>query len=239
MNDTYKEQINSLQKKLFDIENSNNAKIKNITINKECEFNYISNINITEIENKNNNLIQKKEISLNIISSDPLISRKRSKNISINNSLDEISNEEESEDFYDYENEANEDFIKKMKNLNKKNKADNEEMKSYRKENRKMLYKLEDTLDEVDELKEKMVKIEKVISEKQGQLYTSLKKYFSKILIDFGPGFNLNNDNSENFIYLMKLMQFSDEEIKSILSQITSTQNVNNTKKKIQFNIFK
>ena len=85
-----------------------------------------------------------------------------------------------------------------------------------------------------------MIKIEKVVSEKQGQLYNSLKKYFNRILTDFNYNFNLNNENSENFIYFMKLMQFSDEEIKNIISQITS-QNVNNNnlKKKIPFNIFK
>ena len=237
-NESYKEQINSLQKKLSEIENLNETKKNNIIIKKECELIFINNKN-KEILNPNLNLIEKTEITLNISSSyNSSASRKRSKNI--NNSIEEDSNEEESNDFYDYENEENDEFIQKMKKINKKNKSDNEEMKKYRKENRKMLSKLEDSLDEIDELKEKMIKIEKVVSEKQGQLYNSLKKYFNRILTDFNYNFNLNNENSENFIYFMKLMQFSDEEIKNIISQITS-QNVNNNnlKKKIPFNIFK
>ena len=242
INEVYKDQVNSLQKKFFEIENINNNKIKNISIKKEIELNYIF-INPKEEINPNKNFIEKTEISLNILSPiNPNFPRKKSKNISINNNSieDELNdNEEESDDFYDYENEENEEFIKKMKKINKKNKLDNEEMKKYRKENRKMLSKLEDTLDEVDELKEKMLKIEKIVSEKQGQLFNSLKKYFSRILTDFNFGFNMNNENSENFIYFMKLLQFSDEEIKNIISNINSQNANNNSKKKIQFNIFK
>ena len=243
INKTYKEQVNSLQKKLFDIEKISNDKINNISIEKESELTLVNKI-IKEKVDPNINLIQKTEISLNILSSlNSNFPRKRSKNISINNnnSIEDESNSEESEDFYDYENEENEEFIKRMKKINKKNKLDNVEMKKFRKENRKMIYKLEDTLDEVDELKEKMIKIEKIVSEKQEQLYNSLKKYFNKILTDVNYSLNLNNDNSENFIYFMKLMQFSDEEIKNIISLITSQNpnSNNNTKKKIQFNIFK
>ena len=112
-------------------------------------------------------------------------------------------------------------------------------MKLYRKENRKMLYKLEDTLDEVDELNQKMIKIEKLVNEKQEQLYNSLKKYFNRIIIDFGTNININNENKETFIYFMKLMQYTDEDIKTIITNITSQNKNNNTKRKIQFNIFK
>ena len=234
LNNNYKLQITQLQQKLSFIENSISLKAKNVSINKIFDFNFIQNNKITNI-----NIIEKKEISLTIIP--PVtISKKRSKNISNNNtdnSIEDSNDEEESEDFYDYENEANDEFIKKLKKMNKKNKSDSEEMKLYRKENRKMIYKLEDTLDEVDELKEKMVKIEKLVAEKQGQLYNSLKKYFGRILVDFN--INLNNDNRENFIYFMKLIQYSDEEIKNIISSITSQNANNNIKKKIQFNFFK
>ena len=234
LNNNYKLQITQLQQKLSFIENSISLRAKNISINKIFDFNFIPNNKITNI-----NLIEKKEISLTIIP--PVtMSKKRSKNISNNNtdnSIEDSNDEEESEDFYDYENEANDEFINKLKKMNKKNKSDSDEMKLYRKENRKMIYKLEDTLDEVDELKEKMVKIEKLVAEKQGQLYNSLKKYFGRILVDFN--INLNNDNRENFIYFMKLIQYSDEEIKNIISSITSQNANNNIKKKIQFNFFK
>ena len=222
INNNYKEQINIFQKKL--IENKNN-----ISITKTSDFYYL---------NKNSNLplkniyLPNREISLIIIPS-IILSKKKSKNF-INNDNTSIEDEEESDDFYDYENEENEEFIKKMKKINKKNKLDNEEMKRYRKENRKMISKLEDTFDEVEELKEKMNKIEKLVSEKQGQLYNNIKKYFSRILIDFN--FNLNNDNKDNFIYFMKLIQFSDDEIKNIINSLNTN---NNTKKKIQFNFFK
>ena len=235
INDSYKEQINNLQIRLSSLENSISLKQKNISINKISNFNFIPK----EKPLPNINLTEKNEISLTFIPS-IIIPKKKSKNISnINDniSIEESIEEEESEDFYDYENEDNSEFIKRLKKINKKNKSDNDEMKLFRKENRKLIYKLEDTLDEVDELKEKMDKIEKLVAEKQGQLYNSLKKYFSRILIDFN--ITLNNENKENFIYFMKLIQFSDEEIKNIISSISSQNSNNNTKKKIQFNIFK
>ena len=52
----------------------------------------------------------------------------------------------------------------------------------------------------VDELNQKMIKIEKLVNEKQEQLYNSLKKYFNRIIIDFGTNININNENKENFI---------------------------------------
>ena len=219
----YKEQINILHKKL-----SNEKIIKtsnNISIEKVCNF----ILNLCNNKKLYMNQIQKNEIILNIISNkkDINISRKKSK---ISNSMEE-SNEEESDDFYDYEEEDPDEFLKKMKKINKKFKLDNEELKSYKKENRKMISKFEDTLDEVDELKEKMISIEKLVSEKQELLYNSLKKYFNMILVDI----NLTKENRENIIYFMKLMQFSDNDIKIITSNIKQ----NDNKKKIQFNIFK
>ena len=53
INEAYKDQVNSLQKKFFEIENINNDKIKNISIKKEIELNYIF-INPKEEKNKNN-----------------------------------------------------------------------------------------------------------------------------------------------------------------------------------------
>ena len=236
LNNNYKSQITQLQQKISSIENTLLLKTQNISINKVYEFNLKSKNN----SRNKKDLIEIKEISLIFLPSIMVSKKKSNKNILNNNSMEESNEEEESEDFYEYENEPNDDFIKKLKKLNKKNKTDNEEMKLYRKENRKLIYKLEDTLDEVDELKEKMDKIEKLVAEKQGQLYNSLKKYFGRILVDFNLNLNLNNENSDNFIYFMKLIQFSDEEIKNIISSISS-QNANNTntKKKIQFNFFK
>ena len=87
-------------------------------------------------------------------------------------------------------------------------------MKLYRKENRKLIAKLEDALDEKDELNEKMKKIEELITNKQNELYNNLKKYFGKIISDI----HLTNNNKNNIIFLMKLMQYSDQEIKSAFS---------------------
>ena len=102
-----------------------------------------------------------------------------------------------------------------MKNLNKKNKNDTEEMKIYKKENRKILYRLEDTLDENNELKQKMIKIEEIVTKKQNELYTSLQNNFEKIIGDF----NLTNKNRDILNYFLKLMNFSDEKVNNLLSR--------------------
>ena len=72
-----------------------------------------------------------------------------------------------------------------------------------------------------------MQKIEELVINQQNELYSSLKKYFSRLLNDF----SISNKNEENIKKLMKLMQFSDDEINSIISS--------KSKKNLQFNIFK
>ena len=135
--------------------------------------------------------------------------------------------EEESEEDEEYDDNENEDeFLEKMKKLNKKRKDDNEEMKIYRKENRKMLIRLEDALDEIDELKQKIIKIEEVVTKKINDTYTSLKNYFNSIISDI----NISNNNKEKVISFMKFIQFSDDEINSIIFK---------SKKNLKFNIFK
>ena len=114
-----------------------------------------------------------------------------------------------------------------MKKLNKKRKDDNEEMKMYRKENRKMLNRLEKALDEIDEFEQKMINIEEGITKKINEIYISLKKYFNSIISDI----NISNNNKNKVIYFMKLIQFSDDEINSIISS--------KSKKNLKFNIFK
>ena len=206
MNDQFKEQITSLQKKIFELENEpkENDTKTNFDIN---ELKQISEITI---------FYEMKKTETNVM-------RKKSKN---ENKDDEEENEED-EDFYD-EDENIDEFIEKMKKLNHKKKDDNEEMNVYRKENRKMLARFEDALDENDELKDKMIKIEQLVTKKQNELFSSLKTYFKNMLSDF----NITNNNKEKIISFMKLIQFSDEEMNYIIS--------NNIKKNnLKFNIFK
>ena len=135
-----------------------------------------------------------------------------------NKTNDEIKSEddmeEEEEEISEDENNNIDEFLEKMKKLNHKRKHDNENMKAFRKENRKMINKFLDTLDENDELKEKMKKIEELMIKKDNELYFNLKKYFKSIL----PGFKITNNNKNSIISIMKLMQFSMDEINSFLS---------------------
>ena len=100
-----------------------------------------------------------------------------------------------------------------MKKLNQKNPNDSEEMKKYKKENRKMLYRLEEALDEIDELKQKMIKIEEIVTKKQNELFNALKTGFEAIIGDF----NLTNKNKDSLNYFLKLMNFSNDEINNLL----------------------
>ena len=100
-------------------------------------------------------------------------------------------------------------------------------MKIYRKENRKLIIRYEDALDKIEELKEKMVKIEEVVTKKDNELYSSLKKYFNIILSDF----NITNKNEKNIMCFMNLIQFFDDGIIFIISF--------KFKKNLQFNFFK
>ena len=138
------------------------------------------------------------------------MTKKISKKIS-----NEIKDEEEedSEDYYD--DETDEEFNEKMKKINQKNPNDNEEMKLYKKENRKMLYRLEDALDENDELKRKMIKIEEIVTKKQNELYNSLRTNFEALIGDF----NLTNKNRDSLGNFLKTMNYSQEEINSLLSR--------------------
>ena len=72
-----------------------------------------------------------------------------------------------------------------------------------------------------------MHKIEELIAKKENELYSSLKKNFTNIL----SFLNITNNNKDFVIYFMRLMQFSDEEINSLISI--------GTKKNLQFNFFK
>ena len=143
-----------------------------------------------------------------------------------NEKKDDEEENEEDEDFYE-DDENEEEFLEKMKNLNKKRKDDDSEMELYRKENRKMLARLEDALDDKDELTQKMKQIEELVAKQQNELYSSLKKYFSRILSDL----NISNKNEENIKKFMKVMLFSEEDINSVISS--------KPKKNFQFNTFK
>ena len=236
MNDEYKVQINELQRKLFQMENSdlnnddindnNNENNSNININKNntsFSINHSTNINIISSNNnqKFKNLFMKSTISLFFEQvykprSTPRSSRgtpmakKLIKKVSNEIKEDE---EEESEDYYD--DETDEEFNEKMKKLNKKNPKDSEEMKHYKKENRKMLYRLEDALDEIEELKQKMIKIEEIVTKKQNELYNSLKKNFENLIVDF----NLSNKNRDALCLFLKIMNYTEDEINNLLTR--------------------
>jgi hypothetical protein len=239
MNDKFKVQINELQKKLFEIENSdlnngeNNDIIGNINSNTNTNrntnrnnssfsINHSANINILSTKKVKNftNLIIKSSISLFFEQiyrpkSTPRSSRgtPMSKKIikKVSNEIKEAE-EEESEDYYD--DETDEEFNEKMKNINKKNPNDTEEMKLYKKENRKLLYRFEDALAEIEELKQKMIIIEEVVAKKQNELYNSLKNKFETLICDF----NLSNKNKDSLCSFLKLMSYSEDEINNLLS---------------------
>ena len=219
MNEQFKEEITSLHKKIFELENSN-KNYQNISINKNSEIALISNIT-HNFDMKKLRITPEIKVFYNEKKCDTNIMRKKSKNET------NKDDEEESEEDEEYDDNENEDeFLEKMKKLNKKRKDDNEEMKMYRKENRKMLIRLEKALDEIDEFEQKMINIEEGITKKINDTYTSLKKYFNSIISDI----NISNNNKEKLISFMKLIQFSDDEINSIIFK---------SKKNLKFNIFK
>ena len=240
MNDQFKVQINELQKKLFEMENSdlnngdNNDNIGNINSNTNTNrnthrnnssfsINHSTNLNILSAKKAKNftNLIIKSTISLFFEQiyrpkSTPRSSRgtPMSKKIikKVSNDIKEAE-EEESEDYYD--DETDDEFNEKMKNINKKNPNDTEEMKLYKKENRKLLYRFEDALAEIEELKQKMIIIEEVVAKKQNELYNSLKNKFETLICDF----NLSNKNKDSLYTFLKLMSYSEDEINNLLSR--------------------
>ena len=123
------------------------------------------------------------------------------------NGVDDYEDEEEEDE------ETDEEFIIKMKKINKLNPNDKYEMKIYKKENRRMLLRYEDALDENNELKKKMIKIEEIVINKQNELYNNLKKGF-KALLNF---LNINNKSKDKIIYFLNLIQFSQQEIKIMI----------------------
>ena len=123
------------------------------------------------------------------------------------NGVDDYEDEEEEDE------ETDEEFIIKMKKINKFNANDKYEMKIYKKENRRMLIRYEDALDENNELKKKMIKIEEIVINKQNELYNNLKKGF-KALLNF---LNINNKSKDKIIYFLNLIQFSQQEIKIMI----------------------
>ena len=188
MNDQYKEEMAILQKKIFELENTpneNDNKKTNFDIN---VLKKISEIQIFYEDKK---------------TAGPM--RKKSRN---ENKDDEEENEED-EDFND-DDENEEEFLEKIKKLNHKKKGDNKEMIAYRKENRKLLARYEYSLDEIDELKEKMKKIEELISQSQNNLKIQFQNILSFVTI--------SNKGKGNVIQFMKSMQFSDEEINYLIS---------------------
>jgi hypothetical protein len=232
MNEQFKGQITELQKKLFEMQNSDfvndNNDNNNESINSKSKdatsfkINHSIDINILANKNKKfNNLNIKSEIDLFLEQiyrprSTPRSSRgtpmtkKVTKKTSNEIKEDE---EEESEDYYD--DETDEEFNEKMEKLNQKNPNDSKEMKLYKKENRKMLYRLEDALSENQELKQKMIKIEEIVTKKQNELYNNLKTNFEILLGDF----NLTNKNRNTLNYFLKLINCSEDEISNLLSK--------------------
>ena len=232
MNDKFKSQITELQRKLFEMQNSEyndnneytnsdtNNKSKNVFSN--LSIGHSIDVKIISIKNKKFEILEKNSCENLFIEqiykpkSTPRSSRgtpmvkKISKKMS--NEI-KVEEEEDSEEYYD--DETDEEFNEKMKKINQKNPNDNEEMKLYKKENRKMLYRLEDALDENDELKRKMIKIEEIVTKKQNELYNSLRTNFEALIGDF----NLTNKNRDSLGNFLKTMNYSQEEINSLLSR--------------------
>ena len=231
MNEQFKGQITELQKKIFEIQNSdfdndnnntenvNNSKSKNnisFKINHSIDINILSNNNNKTFKNLN----IKAEINLFLEQiykpkSTPRSSRgtPMAKKICKKVSNEINDEEEESEDYYD--DETDEEFIEKMEKLNQKNPKESKEMKLYKKENRKMLYRLEDALTENQELKQKMITIEEIVTKKQNEYNESLKMSFEKLLGDF----NLTNKNKNALNSFLKLINCSEIEINNLLSK--------------------
>ena len=129
--------------------------------------------------------------------------------------IDEDGIEDEEEEGDDEEND--EDFLIKMKKINKYRINDNYEMKIYKKENKKLIRRYEDVLyvlDENDELKKKMITIEKIVINKQNELYNNLQKGFKSLL----SYLTINNKSKDKVILFLNLIQFSEQEIKIILN---------------------
>ena len=135
--------------------------------------------------------------------------------IKLFNDEDGVDNKDEEEDDDDEEND--EDFLLKIKKINKYRNNDSYEMKIYKKENKKLIRRYEDVLyalDENDELKKKMILIEKIVVNKQNELYYNLQRGF-KSLLSF---LTINNKSKDKVISFLSLIQFTEQEIKIIIN---------------------
>ena len=140
-----------------------------------------------------------KEIVLNIKSNISIINNKEEK---------DFSDEDDDED-------TDEEFIIKLKNINEYKINDSKEIKIYKKENKKLIHRYEDALDDNHELKKKMILIEEIVINKQNELYNNLKKGFKDLLIFL----TINNKSKGKILYFLNLIQFSEQEIKLILGK--------------------
>ena len=135
--------------------------------------------------------------------------------IKLFNDEEGVDNKDEEEDDDDEEND--EDFLLKIKKINKYRNNDSYEMKIYKKENKKLIRRYEDVLyalDENDELKKKMILIEKIVVNKQNELYYNLQRGF-KSLLSF---LTINNKSKDKVISFLSLIQFTEQEIKIIIN---------------------
>ena len=244
MNDNYKSQISELQRKIFEMQNSEENDINNESINKDIKdrnsvfsINHSTDLNIFSsrnlpvfLEKKFTNLVSKPTITLFIESkykprmtprSTPRGTPRSNRGTpSLAKKTEkkisgEIKDVEEDDSEEYYDDETDEEFNEKMKKLNEKNTNDSEQMKLYKKENRKMLYRLEDALAENEELQKKLIKIEEIVVKKQNELYSQLKKGFEILINDF----NFTNKNRDILNSFLKLMNFSDEEINNLIAK--------------------
>ena len=202
-NEEFRNEIVNLQKKLIQTEKScaNGGEVP-VSNKNQINYNSTKEEKRNDLKNKFVNLEKKLNIILFIEG-----------NMKWFYNEDEEGIEDEDEEEEDYE--ADEEFITKIKKINKYRANDNYEMKIYKRENKKMIHRYEFTLDENNELKKKMIKIEEIVINKQNELYNNLKKGFTALL----NYLVINNKSKDKVIYFLNLIQFSEQEIKIIISK--------------------
>ena len=170
--------------------------------------------NRDKYENGGEKLIKNNEKEAKIFLKNIQIIKEIDLNIKTNFS---IINDKEEKDFSDEDDDedTDEEFIIKLKNINEYKINDCKEIKLYKKENKKLIHGYEDALDENHELKKKMILIEEIVINKQNELYNNLKKGFKDLMIFL----NINNKSKGKIIYFLNLIQFSEQEIKLILGK--------------------
>ena len=197
INEQFRNEINILQKKLSQMES---------TYANGGEISYKKEKNNSEmIEKKSEIKFKNLEKKLNII----LFIEPNRKWLYDEDGVEDYEDEEEEED-----EETDEEFILKMKKINRYRINDNYEIKVYKKENRKMMHRYEDTLEDNNELKKRMIEIEAVVIKKQNELYNNLKKGFKALL----KYLTINSKSKDNVIYFLNLIQFSEQEINIIMN---------------------